>query len=361
MEMSVYDLAVIGAGPAGCAAAITAAKRGLKVLLLDATQYPRHKVCGEFVSAESAEVLRYLLAEDAQHLFAAPRISNAKLHAAGRSCTIPLVSSAYSIPRIILDDALWRRAQSQGIDCRIDRAAEIVPVNGGFLIKASQTYGARHVINATGRWSRLTTRTTRQPWIGLKAHFAAETDESVDLYFWKHGYCGVQTVAPGILNACALVRQGTAKDLSSVFAADQLLATRANGWRQTTECFATAPVYLGPGSPVIDGILQVGDAAGFVDPFVGDGISLALRSGVLAGRCVDAVTSAAYARLYRQAFSRIFRSTNRIRNLQTFPGFLHPWIVRALAVPSIASHLFHQTRHARLDVLAVPLSSTTGL
>jgi flavin-dependent dehydrogenase len=359
MEM-IFDVAVVGAGPAGSAAAITAAKRGLRVLLLEATPYPRHKVCGEFVSAESAEVLRYLLGDESQRLFAAPRIATARLHAAGETCTIPLASPAYSIPRLTLDEALWSCAQSHAIECRLDRVSEVSSDKAGFLIKASSSYRARSLINATGRWSRLTTRTSRQPWIGLKAHFAGETNDAVELYFWKSGYCGVQAVAPGVINACALVRQGTAKDLSEVFAFNPHLSARSGTWRQTTQLVATAPVYLGPGSPVIDGILQVGDAAGFVDPFVGDGISLALRSGVLAGRCAFDSAPDVYARLYREAFAGIFRSTNRIRTLQPFPSFLHPWILRALSLPAISRQLFRQTRHSRLDVLSAPLSGNTG-
>jgi flavin-dependent dehydrogenase len=353
--MNAFDLAVVGAGPAGSAAAITAANRGLKVLLLEAGQYPRHKVCGEFVSAESAEILRYLLENDS--LFAAPRITTAKLHSGTTSCTIPLASPGYSIPRIVLDDVLWRCAQSHGIECRIESVAEVVRGNDEFRIKTtSSDYRARSVVNASGRWSRLSRRISKgQPWIGLKAHFAGPTDDAVDLYFLKNGYCGVQMVEPGILNACALVRQGSAKDLADVFAADPQLAARSENWRQTTQLFATAPVYLGPGSPVIDGMLQAGDAAGFVDPFVGDGISLALRSGVLAGRCAAAVSPAVYAQLYREAFGNIFRSTNGIRTLQAFSVPLYRWILRGLAIPSVAHRLFHQTRHSRLDVLASPL------
>lgn len=355
MEVT-FDVAVIGAGPAGSAAAITAANRGLQVLLLEATQYPRHKVCGEFVSAESAEVLGYLLGDKAAPLFALPRISAARVHASGRSCTIPLASQGYSIPRIVLDDALWCHARSSKVECLIDRVIEVVREDNGFLIRsASAEYRAQAVTNASGRWSRLTTRTAGQPWIGLKAHFAGETDDTVDLYFCDAGYCGVQPVSPGILNACALVRQGTAKDLSEVFATDPHLAARTKNWRQTTGLFATAPVYLGPGSPVMDDVMQAGDAAGFVDPFVGDGISLALRSGVLAGRCAGALSPEAYANLYREAFGDIFRSTTRIRTLQAFPAFLHRWILRGLSIPSVASSLFHQTRHSNFDVLGATL------
>src|SRR5512146_1265744 len=125
MEVT-FDLVVVGAGPAGSAAAITAANRGLKVLLLEAASYPRHKVCGEFVSAESAEILRYLLGDEAPLLFTAPRINSARLHATGHTCSIALSSPGYSIPRIALDDALWRCAQSHGIDCRIDRVSDII-------------------------------------------------------------------------------------------------------------------------------------------------------------------------------------------------------------------------------------------
>ena len=56
-----FDLAIIGGGPAGASAAITAARLGARVALLEAGEFPRHKVCGEFVSAESLDILRDLL------------------------------------------------------------------------------------------------------------------------------------------------------------------------------------------------------------------------------------------------------------------------------------------------------------
>jgi flavin-dependent dehydrogenase len=70
---STFDLAVIGAGPAGSATAITAARLGAKVVLVEAGQFPRHKVCGEYVSAESLHILHDLLRDtpEAERVLAA--------------------------------------------------------------------------------------------------------------------------------------------------------------------------------------------------------------------------------------------------------------------------------------------------
>jgi flavin-dependent dehydrogenase len=358
MEVTVqFDLIVVGAGPAGAASAITAADRGLRVLLLEATRFPRHKVCGEFVSAESAEVLLYLLRESAQSLLDAPRITKARLHSDGRSVQIAVEPSAYSIPRFRLDEVLWHAAEARGISCRNESVTEVVHLRDMFVVRtASAEYQAKSVINASGRWSKLSRRVVGgSAWVGLKAHFKGQTDDVVDLYFMNGGYCGVQAVSPGVVNACALVRHGRAKSLDEVFRMDAALAERAKGWTQVTELFATAPVYLGSGVPVSESMLQVGDAAGFVDPFVGDGISLALRSGVLAGRSVGAVSAERYAELYRASFAQIFRSTSRVRTLLSLARPFRPALINAFRLPAIGRHIFNSTRRARFDVIQCPI------
>ena len=353
----VFDVAVIGAGPAGSAAAITAADRGLHVALLEAGRYPRHKVCGEFVSSESAEVLKLLLPTGPSILANAPRIRTSTLHADGHAVSMPLAEPAYSIPRIQLDDCLWREAHSRGVLCHVLEAKSVHNSGDLFeIVTSGPKFRARVVINASGRWSRITqSATVAEPWIGLKAHFAGETDDVVDLYFMNHGYCGVQAVSPAVLNACALMKQGTAKQLEDVFQADASLLARSRGWKQITETFATAPVYLGLRSPLHEGVLQVGDAAGFVDPFVGDGISLSLRSGVLAGRSVLSCTPDEYAQMYLRAFSGIFRSTRQIRSLLSGAGVFRPWLLQAVRLPGIARRVFTSTRASRLDVLSPTL------
>src|SRR5690348_6454788 len=100
-----YDLIVIGGGPAGAAAAITGARRGARVLLLERSRYPRHKVCGEFVSPESLSLLASLLhgTGGEELLRQAPRVGRARLHSDGAILEARIQPAASSLSRYQLD------------------------------------------------------------------------------------------------------------------------------------------------------------------------------------------------------------------------------------------------------------------
>jgi menaquinone-9 beta-reductase len=120
---SQYDLAVIGGGPAGTAAAITAGRNGRRALLLERGRFPRHKVCGEFVSAESLALLRSLL--DSRHLGLlrdAIQIPDARLFLDSRTLSAPVDPPAASIARLDLDPALWESAVSDRAEYRRHRS-----------------------------------------------------------------------------------------------------------------------------------------------------------------------------------------------------------------------------------------------
>src|SRR5207244_3208632 len=107
-----------------------------------------------------------------------------------------------------------------------------------------------------------------------KAHFTeAKPAQSVDLYFFPGGYCGVQPVNHSEINVCAMVRADVATTLSEVFKCEPHLFERSSGWQLLTEPVSTSPLNFGQSQPLEGSILLVGDAAGFIDPFVGDGIS----------------------------------------------------------------------------------------
>src|SRR5882724_10705001 len=116
----LYDLIIIGGGPAGTSAAITAARLGSRVLLLERGRFPRHKVCGEFISPQSLALLRSLLVSTgAQRLLSeAPRISSARVFIGEQMLEARIVPPAASLSRYVLDATLWDAARHAGADCR---------------------------------------------------------------------------------------------------------------------------------------------------------------------------------------------------------------------------------------------------
>src|SRR4051812_2760681 len=177
MEMT-FDVAIIGAGPAGCAAAITAARAGKRTALFERGQFQRHKVCGEFVSSESHRVLEDLLGRDSPLLVDPPQITHARMFADGNRVEFDLGSPAWSITRYDLDFALWQTARREGVEC-LNLAVDRIAHQGDrfqLALASKATVQASRVINASGRWSNL-----RRPivesgprWIGIKAHFSGE-------------------------------------------------------------------------------------------------------------------------------------------------------------------------------------------
>jgi geranylgeranyl reductase family protein len=370
--MSSYDIVIVGGGPAGSAAAITAARAGARVLLLERGHWPRQKVCGEFISAEGVETLRQLDASVADLLLAgAPRIGRSRIFVDGQCLEVPIEPEAASVTRWRLDLALWNAAKHAGAECReqtnvtnIAHAGDELTVTctaeGGC---ATQIMGSA-VIDASGRWSRLRANAgetllrhspqdrllqqpaRRQRYVGLKAHFqTAEVGvPTVDLYFFPGGYCGVQPIGGGRVNACAMVRADVASSMDQVLALHPVLAERSRDWRQAGEAVATSPLVFEKPRPVRGRVLCAGDAAGFVDPFVGDGITLALRGGCLAAEAALHHDARWYAREYRRRLGPVFGHASWLRRVMALPGVLRRPIVATLRAPIVGRLVVNSTR-----------------
>lgn len=364
MKAELFDLAVIGAGPAGAAAAITAAGFGARVLLLEAGEFPRHKVCGEFVSAESLAVLAGLLEhlpEAQRALRDAPVISGTRLFMSGRVLEAAVSPAALSLPRFALDALLWETAKVAGVEARSRCEVLSRDRDGPFTVMTSQgEFGARAVILASGRWSRFSDKLGGTPggpkWIGVKAHFHERNPpNSTDLYFFEHGYCGVQPVGGSVVNACAMVRSDRATSLDEVLRLSPELQARTSGWSPLMEPVTTAPLIYRTPTPVRGELMLVGDAAGFIDPFVGDGISIALRSGraaaVALGRFVRGEVSLdaaalQYESVYRSEFAPLLSAASKVRGLLTWPPFARLLAFETLRLPGVMPYVIRKTRRA---------------
>lgn len=374
MEAAPYDLIVIGGGPAGSACAITAARLGAKVLLLEKDRFPRQKVCGEFVSPESLGLLHGLLRDDLlkdglpkdarginamnNDLFlSAPQVVSSRIFLDNKSLTLPVSPPAQSIPRFDLDPALFQAAQTNGVTAQEGVAVSEVQRDDLFhVVTAEKSYPARAVVNATGRWSRLTQFDVagKEKWLGLKAHFTeSSSPQSVDLYFFPGGYCGVTPVSARSINACAMVRSDVAHTLEEVFAKEQHLWQRSRAWQPLFATVTTSPLYFREPETECEGMFLAGDSAGFIDPFAGDGISLALQSGSLAaqsvvpflrGSCSLEQAQRQYHAAYRKRFTPAFRNAARLRAALSAPRWVRSAAWAFAGVPGVGKLLVRGTR-----------------
>ncbi len=364
-----YDLIVIGGGPGGTSAAITAAREGWHALLLERGRFPRHKVCGEFVSTESLALLKWLLG-DSQHdlLQHSLPLSESRLFLDGHTVPVPINPAAASITRFDLDLALWNAAVQAGVIALQETTVLEIQGENPFRVATSAgEFCGRAVVNATGRWSNLKlagNHSSDPRWLGLKAHYYGAKEPSVDLYFFEGGYCGVQPVcAPDgatLLNACALLRPGVAATLEEVLGRHPVLAARSRSWTAAFPPVSTFPVILRDPVPVSGSVLNAGDAAGFVDPFVGDGIALALRGGNLASSNLFAFwrgqtelkqSLEEYARAYRRALQPVYRNSSLLRKFLGVPRGLRASILAAcVSSPRLAHYLVEVTRSKQLEL-----------
>jgi menaquinone-9 beta-reductase len=359
-----FDLAIVGAGPAGSSCAITASRLGARVVLFEAKDFPRHRVCGEFVSAESLGVLANLLQDvpaAAKVFEAAPVIDQMRLLLGERIIAAQVFPPALSTSRYELDALLWEAARHAGV--LTHSSCEVVSSDGDGPFTLQTSYGrfsARALIVAAGRWSQFAADRTVPPgpkWIGLKGHFQEPwTEASTDLYFFTNGYCGVQPVAHGVVNACAMVRSDRATSLEEVCKLHPGLARRAATWQAIMQPVNTAPLIYREPQPVRGNTIFIGDAAAFIDPFAGDGISIALRSGrtaaeclseFLLGRCPLLASVAAYQHEYNMQFAPLISAAARVRSLFSLPAIAKPTVFELLRLPGLIPYMIRKTRTAR--------------
>jgi len=341
--MTAVDVAVVGAGPAGAATAILFAERGRRVVLLDKARFPRPKICGEYLSPEAARVLDRLgVLKDIDAAGAQP-LRGMRMVAPDGSLlcgAYPLAGPwrgyrdyALAIPRESLDQILLDRARSVSVDVRERHRVTDLVLEGDRVTGVRGTddsarpieIRSRLVVGADGRASIVARALDLVRPHGLRRMALIQDvtglegfDHMGEIYVDPPDYCILNPVAPGLVNVGLVVPLAHARPfrgrLPAFFTArlTQLrhLAPRLQGMRVEGPLMAMGPLAYRVREPRHGGVALVGDAAGFYDPFTGEGIYTALRSaellvevaaGALAGGQVSARALAAYGQRRRRA------------------------------------------------------------
>ena len=352
-----YDVIIAGAGPAGSSAAIHLANTGLRVLLLEQKKFPRQKLCGEFISPECVQHFENLGVADQMKLSKPAEVSQTVFYSTqGKRIVVPSEwfggTAAMGLSRAVMDDVLLKRAIAVGVDVREDATVVDLMENDfgvyGIKFKAN---GVEHeqlgwiVVDATGRGRVLTRklrtakprRPNRSKLVAFKAHLTNTRSERYccEIYSYPGGYGGLSTIEDGLSNLCFIVNAADViKALSNPEKVLQEFVMQNQRARYTLETAKVESTWLsvsldsfGRHSPSpAYGLLAVGDAASFIDPFTGSGILMALENGKLVSdvifRHLAKSTSelcADYVREYRRKFHARLRLSGLLRRVAFNP------------------------------------------
>ena len=330
------DVVVVGAGPAGAACALLLARAGFAVVLADKARFPRPKPCGEYTSPAVAPLLDRLGLRQAVDAAGACWLRGMRLYAPDGSAWLVDYAAqgqrALAIPRATLDALLVEAAARAGARViegfrveQLDRKGAAVVGVRGRVGSTPTSLSARLVLGADGLHSAVARALgvgEALPWprrLGLVAHYEGlRLDGCGEMYVGPHGYCGLAPVGDARVNVgivmdlpCPGDGLTTAARFERALADIPAAARRLAGARRVSPVRGMGPLARRARRVCGPGWLLVGDAAGFLDPFTGDGVYEALRGaelaaavaarGLAAGDASDRAL-APYARLRRQVF-----------------------------------------------------------
>ena len=356
-----YEIIVVGAGPAGSAAAALFARQGRRVLLLDKARFPRPKPCAEYLSPGAVDVLQRLGALEPIEKSGQRRwlrgmqvvAPNGDRHLVQYADAAGEPRRSLSMARPVLDMLLLEVARASGAEvregCRVSAAWQEDGRVRGVVGPGGERMQADLVVGADGLRSVVAgslglQRTLGWPRrLGLVAHYADVDwpEECGQMLVGKRGYVGAAPLDGNGLVTVGLVchlprgRLGSAAAALEAGLADcPELARRLRGGRRVSNVTGIGPMARAARRLVGPGFALLGDAAGFFDPFTGEVIFRALRGAELL-----AADPLRYAPKHKHAFRARERLVAVVQLLVQSPPLMNFAVGRLRARNGVAHEL----------------------
>jgi flavin-dependent dehydrogenase len=301
--MMQKPIVIVGGGLAGLIAAVHLSKLGLKNILIEKNEYPKHKVCGEYISNEVLPYLNYLGLKIATlNPTTITDLQFSTISGALVKTVLPL--GGFGISRYALDEYLYNDAIATGFTTVIkDNVESIIFENDQFTITTANKleYKAGIVIGAFGKRSNIDQKLNRNfiekksPWLAVKAHYSGNfPEELVGLHNFKGGYCGVSKVENNAINVCYLADYKSFKKFKNIEEYQQNVLSKnphlesvfLNSKLIFDKPLTISQISFEKKEAVENHILMIGDTAGLIHPLCGNGMAMAIHSAKIVSELV---------------------------------------------------------------------------
>ncbi|MFV8326973.1 NAD(P)/FAD-dependent oxidoreductase [Flavobacterium sp. ZS1P14] len=301
--MKNNEVLIIGGGLAGLTAAIHLSKIGFQITVVEKNEFPKHKVCGEYISNE---VLPYLNWLDLKIVDLYPTAIT-KLEfstVSGKKIKSILPLGGFGISRYTLDEYLYKKAIANGCKIILNTVETIVFENEMFTVTTSDklVLESEMVIGAFGKRSPIDQKLSRNfiqkksPWLAVKGHYSGDfPSDLVGLHNFKGGYCGVSKVENDAINICYLADYETFKKFKNV--ADyqnnvisqnpHLKAIFKKSSLLFEKPLTISQISFEKKQAVENHILMIGDTAGLIHPLCGNGMAMAIHSAKIVSELIE--------------------------------------------------------------------------
>ena len=401
-------IAIVGAGPAGASLAIRLVQIGFKVYLIEREKFPRHKLCGEFISPECLAHFRELGVLDSMLSAGGERITQTVFYAPnGKNVVVPSEwfgnsNGALSLSRAEMDFRLLEKAREVGVDVLEETQTVGILFEKDSVcgikvkLKNGKTFeiAADLTIDATGRANvlgKLAAKSKVQSskskvigiqnpkskiqnrLVGFKTHLENVNLEKnrCEIYFFRGGYGGLSRVENGLANHCFLIKSDVVKEFNGD--AEKIVEEVIFKNKRAAETLKESVPVLDWLAVSVGGfgvknlnpaanLFSVGDSAAFIDPFTGSGMLMALESAKILADCIARNCFASeknaeknaekiaqnYRILYRNKFQKRLRVCAFMRRAAFVPAFAG-FAVSALSLSRSARLILARATRAELS------------
>ena len=298
-----YHAIIIGGGLGGLTTSIELAKQGFQVLVIEKYAYPFHRVCGEYISNEVRPYIESLGLD--LNSLGATKIQKFQLSAInGKSIFADLAMGGFGISRYTIDNELYLIAKKLGVTFELNTSVdEIQQINDVFFVdtNTNKTFEAKIVIGAYGKRAKLDKTLNRKfspqktAYIGVKYHIKYDFPKDlIALHNFDGGYCGISAIEKDKYCLCYLSERKNLKGKSGIPEMEEKILFKNLHLKaifEQAEFLFSKPEVINEvvfvrKEAINKHILMVGDTAGLIAPLAGNGMSIAIRAGVLSANLI---------------------------------------------------------------------------